>query len=77
MSKLRPRDIYPHWTRDEVREFLQSVGCKVIGFRPPQAGEVYLGRDAMSHKLLPAVMTRAMAPYYTQNPRLILDRLPQ
>jgi hypothetical protein len=39
----RPRDIYKHTNRADIETWCREQGMKVIGFRPPQPGDLVIG----------------------------------
>jgi uncharacterized OB-fold protein len=51
---IRPRDVYKYITRERMQRYLQAIEYRVIGFRTPNIGEMYIpsaiycGRDILT-----------------------------
>jgi hypothetical protein len=39
---LRPCDVYPHLTKEEVMKYVRHLNCKPIAFRPPERGDSFV-----------------------------------
>ncbi len=78
--KLRPRDVYPELTKKQVVAWLKRCGLKVLGFRLPTIGELFLagdrdGPDAVTSRGDPMIYSCYTARWITKTPRLIIARV--
>lgn len=44
---MRPSEIYPTHTRDEILTYIREQGYRVIDFRPPRNGDRYFIRSGI------------------------------
>lgn len=46
--KLRPSQIYPHHSRQEIYRIVEDLGCVIVGFHSPQEGECFLTTETLT-----------------------------
>lgn len=75
-AAMRPSDVYPDLTRQEVMDFLDVYGMKVVGFRMCKDNEPYVATNT-ENRTTPSVSGKQMriytaSMYIPAAPRLIV-----
>lgn len=69
---IRPRDMYSHaWTQEQILAALKKYNVKVIAFRPPRDGELFIPAGATTLRPAVCVLTTwsESAPRYIVEPK--------